>query len=56
MRSVANNTRADARDFLTEAAALPVRMHTEIFPLGEANRALRELKQDAVRGAAVLVP
>ena len=54
VRSVANNTRADGRDFLLEAARLPVRTHTELFPLGEANRALAALKNDAIRGAGVL--
>src|SRR5581483_7800355 len=54
LRSVANNTREDGHDFLAEAARLPVRTHTEVFPLGEANRALRALKDDAIRGAGVL--
>ncbi|HET6146358.1 MAG TPA: zinc-dependent alcohol dehydrogenase family protein [Polyangia bacterium] len=54
VRSVANNTRADGRDFLFEAARLPVRTHTEPFPLREANRALAALKNDAIRGAGVL--
>ena len=54
VRSVANNTRADGRDFLLEAARLPVRTHTETFPLSEANRALAALKNDAIRGAGVL--
>ena len=56
LRSVANNTRADGHAFLAEAARLPVRTHTEIFPMAEANRALRALKDDAIRGAAVLRP
>ena len=54
LRSVANNTRQDGQGFLAEAARLPVRTHTEIFPLADANRALRALKDDAIRGAAVL--
>ena len=55
IRSVANNTRDDGREFLKTAAEIPVRTETEIFPMEEANRALRTLKQDGVRGAAVLV-
>lgn len=55
VRSVANNTRQDAREFLAEAARIPVRTHVEAFPLERANDALRALKHDAVRGAAVLV-
>ena len=54
VRSVANNTREDGREFLREAAAVPVRTHTERFPFEEANLALDRLKHDAIRGAAVL--
>ena len=54
VRSVANNTRADGHDFLKVAAEIPVHISTEIFPLEEANRALNSLKNDAIRGAAVL--
>jgi propanol-preferring alcohol dehydrogenase len=55
VRSVANNTRADGREFLAEAARVPVRTHVETFTLGRANEALVALKHDAVRGAAVLL-
>jgi propanol-preferring alcohol dehydrogenase len=54
VRSVANNTREDGREFLALAAEARIRTHTEIFPLSEANRALKALKNDAIRGAAVL--
>src|SRR5262245_39554921 len=54
LRTVANNTRADGRAFLEEAARVGVRTHTEIFPLTAANEALRALKHDAIRGAGVL--
>jgi propanol-preferring alcohol dehydrogenase len=54
IRSVANNTRQDGEDFLRIAAEIPVRMHTQVFPLSEANRALNALKNDAIEGAAVL--
>lgn len=54
IRSVANNTRQDGEDFLRAAVEIPVRMHTKIFPLSEANRALNALKNDAIEGAAVL--
>jgi len=54
VRSVANNTRQDGHDFLRIAAEIPIRTQTEIFPLREANRALNALKNDAIRGAAVL--
>ena len=55
MRSVANNTRDDGREFLKVAAEIPVRTEFETFPMREANRALQTLKRDGVRGAAVLV-
>ncbi|MES1261280.1 MAG: zinc-dependent alcohol dehydrogenase family protein [Acidobacteriota bacterium] len=55
MRSVANNTREDGREFLKVAAEIPVRMEVETFPMRDANRALQALKFDGVRGAAVLV-
>ena len=55
VRSVANNTRADGREFLAEAARVPVRTHVQTFPLEEAGEALVALKNDAVRGAAVLL-
>ena len=54
VRSVANNTREDGREFLREAARLPVRTHVATFPLEEANEALAALKHDAIRGAGVL--
>ncbi len=54
IRSVANNTREDGHDFLRLAAQIPIRTQVEIFPLPEANQALNKLKNDAVRGAAVL--
>jgi len=54
IRSVANNTRQDGKDFLCLAAQIPIRTEVEIFPLPEANQALNKLKNDAVRGAAVL--
>ena len=55
VRSVANNTRADGREFLAEAARLRVHTHVQSFALAEANQALIALKHDAIRGAGVLV-
>lgn len=54
LRSVANNTRQDGEDFLRVAAEIPIHTEVELFPLAEANRALDLLKNDAIRGAAVL--
>jgi propanol-preferring alcohol dehydrogenase len=54
IRSVANNTREDGREFLEIAARIPIETHTQVFPLEEANQALNALKNDAIQGAAVL--
>lgn len=56
MRSVANMTRADARDFLALAAHIGLRAKVTVFPLDQANEALLAVKNDAVDGAAVIVP
>jgi propanol-preferring alcohol dehydrogenase len=55
IRSVANNTREDGRDFLVEAVEAGVRTHTQEFELAAANEALIALKHDAIKGAGVLV-
>jgi propanol-preferring alcohol dehydrogenase len=54
IRSVANNTRQDGRDFLRVAGEIPIHTHVQVYPLREANRALNALKNDAIQGAAVL--
>lgn len=53
--SVANLTRLDAEEFLALAPRVPVRTHTEAFPLVEANRALDCVRAGKVSGAAVLM-
>jgi propanol-preferring alcohol dehydrogenase len=55
IRSVANLTRRDAEEFLALAPEVPVRTETVVFPLEEANEALRRLRSGELRGAAVLV-
>lgn len=54
LRSVANFTRRDARDFLELAAAIPIRSTVSAYPLSGANRALQDLKASKLDGAAVL--
>ena len=56
LASVANFTRADAREFLDLAARIPIRTTFETHPLEHANVALARLAAGEVRGAAVLVP
>jgi propanol-preferring alcohol dehydrogenase len=55
MRSVANMTRADARDFLNLAAEIGIKPKVTAFPLDRTNEALQAVKNDAVDGAAVVV-
>jgi propanol-preferring alcohol dehydrogenase len=54
IRSVANMTRADARDFLAIAAEIGLRPKATAFPLEQANEALIALKNDRIDGAAVI--
>jgi propanol-preferring alcohol dehydrogenase len=56
LRSVANMTRADARDFLALATQIGLRPKVTQFSLDQANEALLAVKNDAVDGAAVIVP
>lgn len=55
IRSVANMTRADARDFLEVAAAIELRPIVTTFPLDQINEALIAVKEDAINGAAVIL-
>jgi propanol-preferring alcohol dehydrogenase len=52
--SVANYTRADARELLALAAAIPIRTQADVVPLEQANQALARLKRGEIDGAAVL--
>lgn len=54
LRSVTANTRSDGRELLRLAREIPLSARTTSYPLEEAGRALVDLKQDRVRGAAVL--
>jgi propanol-preferring alcohol dehydrogenase len=56
IRSVANMTRADARDFLAVAAEIGLRPTVRVFPLEQSNEALQAVKDDAIDGAAVICP
>jgi alcohol dehydrogenase, propanol-preferring len=55
IRSVANMTRQDARDFLALARDLNFRPYVSIFPLDQANRALEAVKHETADGSAVIV-
>ena len=54
IRSVTANTKQDGLDLLQEAAAIPIRPHTQRFRLEDANAALQALKAGTIRGAGVL--
>jgi alcohol dehydrogenase, propanol-preferring len=56
IRSVANMTRADARDFLQLAADINLRPQVTRFSLDQVNEALAAVKSDAIDGAAVITP
>ncbi len=56
IRSVANLTRRDAEEFLALAPKAGIVTTTRPYPLAEANRALADLREGRLEGAAVLVP
>lgn len=54
LRSVANVTRSDGREFLALAEKIPLKIQTTTYPLEKANQALDDLRSGKVNGAAVL--
>jgi propanol-preferring alcohol dehydrogenase len=56
IRSVTSNTRADAREFLALAGRHHIEVTTPHYRLAEADRALTDLAEGRIAGAAVLVP
>lgn len=54
LRSVANMTRQDARDFLALAAKLKLRQTVTEFPLEQANEALEAVKRETADGSVVI--
>ena len=54
IKTVANVTQFDIREFLEEAAAIPIRPRVQTYHLADANQALLELKAGEIRGAKVL--
>ena len=55
IRSVANLTRRDGEEFLELAPKVPVETTIETYKLEDANRALDNLRDGHLQGAAVLV-
>jgi propanol-preferring alcohol dehydrogenase len=54
IKSVANVTRKDVRDFLDLAAEIPIEPTVQEYPLADTNQAIMELKRGEIRGAKVL--
>lgn len=54
IRSVANLTRLDAREFLALAPQVPIHTQVSTYPLEQANEALQDLRTGRIHGAAVL--
>jgi alcohol dehydrogenase, propanol-preferring len=55
LRSVANMTRDDARDFIKVALEIGIKPKTTLFPLEEVNAALNAVYRETIDGAAVVV-
>jgi propanol-preferring alcohol dehydrogenase len=56
IRSVANMTRDDARDFLKLAGEIGIQPRVTLFPLDEANAALEAVRNETAGGSVVIVP
>jgi propanol-preferring alcohol dehydrogenase len=56
IRSVANMTRQDARDYLQLAAEINIKPQVNIFPLDKANEALQAVKKETANGPCVILP
>ncbi len=54
LRSVANSTHQDVREFLSLAGEVPIRTAVEEYPLEKANEAILAMKHSRMEGAAVL--
>ncbi len=54
LKSVANVTHRDIQEFLSLAAAIPIHVEVQLYPLENANQALLDLRAGHVRGAKVL--
>jgi alcohol dehydrogenase, propanol-preferring len=56
IRSVANMTRQDARDYLQLAGEIGIKPEIQIFPLDQANAALQAVKNETANGPVVILP
>jgi alcohol dehydrogenase, propanol-preferring len=56
IRSVANMTRNDARDFVQLADEIGIKPQVQTFPLDQANQALEAVKHETANGPCVIIP
>jgi propanol-preferring alcohol dehydrogenase len=56
IRSVANMTRQDARDYLDRAVKANIKPQPQVFSLDQANEALQAVKNETANGPCVIVP
>lgn len=54
IKSVANVTSSDVKNFLKAAAEIPIKPNVQLYPFEKANEALMDIKNRKVRGAQVL--
>jgi len=54
LRSVANSTHEDVRQLLEYAGKIPIKTEVTEFPLEDANKVLRAMKESKIQGGAVL--
>lgn len=54
IRSVANLTRRDGKEFMELAPVVPVKSNVTVYPLEKANKALEDLREGNFEGSAVL--
>jgi alcohol dehydrogenase, propanol-preferring len=55
IKSVANVTRNDVREFIRIAAEMPFKPDVETYPFEDANRAIMDIKSRKIKGAKVLI-
>jgi len=56
IRSVANMTRQDARDYLDRASKIGIKPQVQVFSLDQANQALQAVKNETANGPCVILP
>ena len=56
IRSVANMTRADARDFLALAHEIGLRPKVTSYPIDQVNEAMLAMKESRIDGAVAIIP